>query len=109
MRKSKNNQKSFEQEMLASLKEANQFHDGKISLRQSNLELPDMPKPLKEKEIKDIRESLRLSQPVMARYLGVSDDAVKSWERGGSRPNGAALRLLRIAKEHPEEFFALIG
>lgn len=99
----------FANELLESLREANNYHEGKINLKSQNLELPDLPKEFKMKEIKAIREMLNLSQPVLARYLGVSDDAVKSWERGGSKPNGAALRLLEIAKNHPEDFFKLIG
>lgn len=105
----KNKKKTLGQELVAALKEANQYHDGKISLRTQNVALPDEPEELSSQQIKKIRESLNVSQPVFARFLGVTDKAVKAWEQGGSRPNGCALRLMEIAKNHPEYFFKLIG
>ena len=51
---------------------------------------------LKPEEIKAIRESEMVSQPVFARYLNVSKNLVSEWERGVKRPGGPALRLLSI-------------
>ncbi len=51
---------------------------------------------LKPEEIKAIRESEAVSQPVFARYLNVSKNLVSDWERGAKRPGGPALRLLSI-------------
>ena len=51
---------------------------------------------LKPEEIKAIRESEMVSQPVFARYLNVSKNLVSDWERGVKRPGGPALRLLSI-------------
>ncbi len=48
-----------------------------------------------------LRESLEISQPVFASVLNVSADTVRSWEQGKRRPDGAAVRLLQIAEEHP--------
>ena len=53
---------------------------------------------LKPEEIKAIRESESVSQPVFARYLNVSKNLVSEWERGVKRPGGPALRLLSIVK-----------
>lgn len=47
-------------------------------------------------QIKRIRVRNKVSQPVFARFLNVSDRAVKSWEQGEKHPNGATLRLLDI-------------
>lgn len=56
-----------------------------------------IPAPvLKPEEIKAIRESESVSQPVFARYLNVSKNLVSEWERGVKRPGGPALRLLSI-------------
>jgi putative transcriptional regulator len=101
--------KNLGQELVEALKEANSYHDGQITLRTQTIELPDEPKEFDNKQIKKIRENLNLSQPVFARFLGVTDKAVKAWEQGGSHPNGCALRLLEIAKNHPKDFFKLIG
>ncbi len=49
-------------------------------------------------EIRAIRESEAVSQPVFARYLNVSKNLVSEWERGVKRPGGPALRLLSIVK-----------
>ena len=51
---------------------------------------------LKPEEIKAIRETEMVSQPVFARYLNVSKNLVSDWERGVKRPGGPALRLLSI-------------
>lgn len=51
---------------------------------------------LKPEEIRAIRESEQVSQPVFARYLNVSKNLVSEWERGVKRPGGPALRLLSI-------------
>jgi putative transcriptional regulator len=53
---------------------------------------------LHPEEIKAIRESESVSQPVFARYLNVSKNLVSEWERGVKRPGGPALRLLSIVK-----------
>lgn len=56
-----------------------------------------IPAPvLRPEEIKAIRESESVSQPVFARYLNVSKNLVSEWERGVKCPGGPALRLLSI-------------
>jgi putative transcriptional regulator len=54
-------------------------------------------------DIKTIRASLGLSQPLFARFLGVSVKAVRAWERGERRPTAMARRFLdeiAIAPDH---------
>jgi len=51
---------------------------------------------LAPEEIKAIREAERVSQPVFARYLNVSENLVSDWERGAKKPGGLALPLLSI-------------
>jgi putative transcriptional regulator len=34
--------------------------------------------------------------------LNVSAETVRAWEQGKREPDGAALRLLQIAEQHPE-------
>lgn len=58
------------------------------------------------KEIKALRESYHVSQPVFARYLNTSESTVEKWESGATRPHGAALKLLCIAKKHGLEVLA---
>jgi DNA-binding transcriptional regulator YiaG len=52
-------------------------------------------------EIRAVRETLGMSQPVFASGLSVSVNAVRAWEQGLRQPNGTALRLLAILREYP--------
>ncbi len=54
---------------------------------------------IKPSEIRAIRESAHVSQPVFATYLNVSKNLVSDWERGVKKPGGPALRLLNIAQK----------
>jgi putative transcriptional regulator len=49
-------------------------------------------------QVKALRVHYKLSQPVFARYLNVSDKLVKKWEQGDSSPKGPALKMLLLAK-----------
>jgi putative transcriptional regulator len=64
--------------------------------------LPAPPKPMKKQEIVKLRQQLNLSQAVFASVLNVSVKTVQSWEQGLRQPSDAALKLLTIAKKHPE-------
>lgn len=67
-------------------------------------ELPEAPEPMTSKEIKQLRERLKVSQAVFAAYLNVSTKLVQAWESGSRRAEGAALRLLRLAERVPALF-----
>jgi len=41
-----------------------------------------------------LRQKLRWSRPMLAAFLGVSRDVVRSWESGQRNPSGAARRLI---------------
>ena len=97
------------QDLIGSMKEAVAWNEGKLNLRTEDIELPDSPPELDGKAVKKIREMLKVSQPVLAKYLGVSDKAVKAWEQNISQPNGSAIRLLQIAADRPTEFRSLIA
>jgi putative transcriptional regulator len=53
-------------------------------------------------QVKQIRSALKLSQPVFAQLLNVSSETIKAWEQGKRVPDGAAVRLLEVAEDHPE-------
>ena len=59
-----------------------------------------VPLPIEPKEIKRLRKSHRVSQPVFARYLNISESTVEKWETGAKKPSGAALKLLSIVEKH---------
>ena len=55
---------------------------------------------LSAREIKKLRETYHISQPVFARYLNTSESTVEKWESGAKRPSGAALKLLNVVRKH---------
>lgn len=58
------------------------------------------PSPVEPHQIKRIRESNNVSQPVFARFLNTSASTVEKWETGAKRPSGMALKLLAIVQKH---------
>lgn len=94
--------------LIESLTEALDYHQGKVTLRTEQVTIPNPPPEFSSKQIKQIRNTLKVSQPIFARYLGVSDNAVKSWEQGGGNPTGSAARLLQIAQKDPAAFQKLV-
>jgi putative transcriptional regulator len=57
-------------------------------------------------DIKQLRESNHVSQPVFARYLNTSESTVEKWEAGTKKPSGTALKLLSIVQKHGLEMLA---
>jgi len=64
----------------------------------AELELLDIPeaKMFSPKQIKQIRDKVRVSQGVFAAMLNVTPATVQKWEQGRVKPQNAALRLLSI-------------
>jgi putative transcriptional regulator len=59
-----------------------------------------VPATIEPAQIQRIRESSKVSQPVFARYLNVSESTVQKWETGAKRPSGMALKLLSLVQKH---------
>lgn len=55
---------------------------------------------IEPQQIKRIRESAHVSQPVFARYLNTSESTIQKWETGMKHPSGMALKLLSIVEKH---------
>jgi putative transcriptional regulator len=89
-------------ELKGSLNEVLDHTQGKITLKTTNIPIPEPPKVLQAKDIVRIRKRLGVSQAIFARVLGVARDTEISWEQGRRTPSGPALRLLEIAERHPE-------
>jgi putative transcriptional regulator len=92
-------------DLRQSLHQALEYEQGrKGGLRVT--ELPPPPRPLSPRQIRAIRQSFNVSQAVFARIINVSPNTVESWEQGARRPREASLKLLTIAHQHPEVFWA---
>jgi putative transcriptional regulator len=51
-------------------------------------------------QIRELRVSNNVSQPVFARYLNTSESTVEKWEAGKKKPSGTALKLLSVVQKH---------
>jgi len=69
--------------------------------------LPEPPRPMSRVEIHKLRDKIKVSQSVFAKCLNVSTKLVQAWEGGIRYPDGAALRLLRVAERAPGLVFAM--
>ena len=87
-------------ELLESAKEALAHARGKRSLR--TVVLPSPPEPMDADDVRELRSRLEASQAVFASYLNVSKKLVQAWEANRRTPEGAALRLLRLAERAPQ-------
>ncbi len=86
-------------ELMRSATEALEHARGKRELRTTFLPAP--PKPMSAAEVKRLRARVHASQAVFAHYLNVSTKLVQAWESDRRQPEGAALRLLRLAQTFP--------
>ena len=55
--------------------------------------------PLAPDQIKQIRDTSRVSQAVFARLLNTSLSTVQKWEIGQKKPTGTALKLLHLVQK----------
>ena len=85
----------------AGLEDAIAFHAGDRQLTVRDVELRP-PAPMGAQEVLAVRTRMRVSQAAFARILNVSPRTVQAWETNARRPSDAALKLLTVAKAHPE-------
>ncbi len=86
-------------ELLESANEALEHAKGKRELRTT--ELPSPPRPVDGGAVRKLRNRLKMSQAVFARYLNVSTKLVQAWESGRRTPDGPALLLVRLVERNP--------
>ncbi len=58
------------------------------------------------KDIKPVRKSLHVSQPVFAAYPDVTKSTVAHWEQGYKKPRGPSLKLLDLVERKGLESLA---
>lgn len=92
------------EDLLNAVEEVSDYVAGKhkITMRTNQVKLPDPAPEITPDEVVAARQALNVSQPVFARLLNVPTVTAVSWEKGRRKPSGAALRLLQIARKHPE-------
>jgi putative transcriptional regulator len=86
--------------VMTGLEDALAYHRGRRKLTVRDVELKPPP-PMGAKEVIAVRARLRVSQAAFARILNVSPRTVQAWETSARKPSDAALKLLTVAKNHP--------
>ncbi len=71
-----------------------------VTMREFDESCLATPAYLKPGQIKQIRQSAHVSQPVFAKYLNTSESTIQKWESGSKQPSGMALKLLAVVKKH---------
>jgi putative transcriptional regulator len=90
-------------ELKAAMEDALAFERGAgRDLKIIRIRAPRPPKAMSAQDIVQIRRKLNCSQTVFALMLNISPKTVQAWEQGSREPGDAALKLLSIAKKHPE-------
>lgn len=90
-------------ELKEAMEEALDFERGeRRNLKITRIRAPRPPKAMSAQDIVQIRRRLNCSQTVFAMMLNISPKTVQAWEQGSREPGDAALKLLSIAKKHPE-------
>ncbi|MGF6711293.1 putative transcriptional regulator [Luteibacter sp. W1I16] len=72
----------------------------KTTMREFDATCIAVPPAIEPSQIKRLRETNHVSQPVFARYLNTSESTVEKWETGAKKPSGMALKLLAVVAKH---------
>jgi putative transcriptional regulator len=88
-------------ELLESVREAGQIVKGKRK--------PSRTFVVDALDVRDIRESLNLSQYQFAALVHVSVKTLRNWEQGIRRPGGAAAALLTAIRNDPKNVIAALN
>lgn len=82
------------------LEQAVQIENDHLSARKNKLTVSPVEE-FTNLEIKEVRESLNMTQVIFAQIIGVSKKTVEAWEAGINSPNGPAKRIISMLKEDP--------
>jgi putative transcriptional regulator len=108
--KKKSSGRNIGQELITGLNEAIAHQRGEINLKNMEIELPSLPKTWSSKKITELRiKKLKVSQSILAAYLGVTASALQTWEQGTKKPSGSARRLLELLEQDPEKILSMIS
>jgi len=75
--------------------------EGKITLRTHAIKRKPAIAVTAE-ELVSLRQSLKLSRAVFARYLRANERTLENWEQGRAKPNAQAALLIRLVARYPD-------
>ena len=80
--------------------ESNEIISEQFNCRKVELDLK--PTHYSPALVKQTREILKASQTIFSRFLGVSTNAVRSWEQGSNPPSEIACRFMDEIRNDPD-------
>lgn len=92
--------------IMNGLNEAVEYEKEKKGARSVRITIAPPPE-VTASEIKEIRQSLKMTQRTFAAVMGVSNKTVEAWEKGTNTPTGTARRMigmLKADKTIPEKY-----
>ena len=89
------------QELMDGIGDMADQREGKITLRQYEVEAKPAPAVTAE-EIVSLRESMNMSQAVFARQIRTSTETLRNWERSKAKPNAQAALLIKLVQKYPD-------
>ena len=87
--------------IMQGLNEAVAYNEGKLNVKTNTISISPVPE-FEAAEIKQIRNTLGMTQVLFAGFMGVSKKTVEAWESGRNRPDGPARRILEMLKVDPD-------
>ena len=97
-RKPKSDSLDSVHQMMAGLHEIGLID--KKTMRSFDAQCLQEPALIEPAQIVQLRQSVHLSQPVFAKYLGVTKSTMAKWESGEKKPSGPSRRLLEVVSRH---------
>lgn len=74
---------------------------GKRTLRTRAVKPQPVPE-IRADELAKVREDMKLSRRLFARYLRTNVRTLENWEQGRTKPNAQATLLIRLVQRHPD-------
>jgi putative transcriptional regulator len=74
---------------------------GKRTLRTHAVKPKPAPK-ISAGELMKVREDMKLSRSLFARYLRTNVRTLENWEQGRAKPNAQAALLIRLVQRYPD-------
>ena len=88
--------KTYINSIMTGLNEALEYSKGNLpNVKKRTVSISPVPQ-YNALKIKEIRNSLNLTQMIFAEVLGVSIKTVEAWESGRNNPQGPASRFLQM-------------
>jgi putative transcriptional regulator len=88
-------------ELVQGFEELKAEREGRLTLCSAEVEAL-LPVTIAPQEIVEIRERLKMSQPVFAARLRINTRTLQGWERGAAFPGSAAATLIQLVRKSPQ-------